>query len=80
MAKQKAAFDGGIYLYKIVGSQVWHVIKELDCDCTICGVSLIGTIVEGTLAVPNGERICSKCLHKLEKALGEAHRIVNVGD
>jgi hypothetical protein len=78
MAKQKEP-DRGLWFFNMTGSQIWHVTTT-QALTSLCGKVLDYYRGVGTYAVPNGERICSKCLHKLEKALGEAHRIVNVGD
>ena len=79
MAKAKD-FDGGVWFFKATRSQVWHVMKVGNEFVSICGKDRGDAGGCAGFMVPDGERICSKCLHKLEKALGEAHRIVNVGD
>ncbi|MEN6545364.1 MAG: hypothetical protein ABFE07_04915 [Armatimonadia bacterium] len=80
MAKQKkATVDGGISFYKIEGSRVWHVQNIHHSPYTLCGQNMMDTVGDDTLAIPEGERICSNCLRKLDNALGTAYETIRVG-
>lgn len=59
-------------------SGLWHVAYSIGPARIACGSRI--KVQGAQLEVPEGQRICSKCLLKMAKALGGQYRIVNVGD
>lgn len=62
------------------GSKVWHLQEHFKMErfSTICGKPFDDWTVE--FGVQDDQRICKKCLRKLEAALGRNYRITDVSD
>jgi len=85
VAKQKAeaVVDAGLAFFPSRATKGWtwhiarrHIAPESDAAESICDTKSTG--IFSVHAVPKGERICRRCLLKLQKAIGGDYQIKGV--